>query len=46
MAQAAALSEEATMQERKRRKGAGATVVAGLTGNSNTATTQKSTLLG
>ena len=46
MAQAAALSEEAMTTERKRRKGRGSTIVAGLTGNSKATTTQKPTLLG
>jgi len=44
MAKATALAEEAMAGERKRRKGAGATQVAGLTATQ--ATTSKPTLLG
>jgi hypothetical protein len=44
MAKATALAEEATAGERRRRKGAGSTQVAGLT--SSQATTAKPTLLG
>jgi hypothetical protein len=43
---AAALSEEAMAEERKRRKGRGATIVAGALGDQATPQTGKPTLLG
>lgn len=46
MAKAGAMAEEAFKKARGRRKGAGATQVAGLIDNSKEATTQKPTLLG
>tara|TARA_R100001230_G_C5537729_1_gene69470 strand:- start:84 stop:224 length:141 start_codon:yes stop_codon:yes gene_type:complete len=46
LGKAAAMAEEAYGEARKRRKGAGATQVAGLMGNKQGATTQKTTLLG
>jgi len=46
MAKAGALAEEALMKSRGRRKGAGATKVAGLIEGVDKPTTQKPTLLG
>lgn len=46
MERASVLAEEALRKTRGRRKGAGATQVAGVISNNRTATTQKPTLLG